>query len=344
MLSKYIPGAVLSGAADLIQELGGNPTTLAENAGVPINSLQDGDIPVDIAAVLRLFEGVAFDLKCPNFGMRLASRNGMNIFGSLWVLLRSARSLRQMLEDLNCNYDMYTRAATISLEEAVDGLCLSWDTASNLTVNTAQGAEYGFALCVYEIKKFIPNFTPLAIEFRHCATSDISIYRELFGQNISFEQARNAIHFAAKDLDVTLGSANSQVHRLMQSMIRWDTGGTQAGLPERIESTVRTLLPYSACTIGDVAHSVGINERTLQNHLKNHNTSFKKIKDAVRYDLALKYLHSSTLNMTEISEILGYSELSAFSRSFRRWHGVSCSTIPRKITIESVATKPESLK
>jgi len=341
MLSKYIPGAVLSGAAELIRELAGDPIPLAEETGVPIASLSDGDIPVDIAAVLRMFDTAARVYQCPNFGMRLAARNGMNIFGPLWVLLRSARSLRQMLEDLNNNYDMYTRAATISLEETKSGLCMSWDTASNHTLNTAQGAEYGFALYVNDIRKFIPDFTPLAVEFRHSAPPDISMHRQLFGDKLSFDQARNAIHFSAKTLDLPLDSANSRAHRLMQTVLRWDTGVSQAGLPERIENTVRALLPYSACTVEEVAHSVGVHERTLQNRLKSHNTSFKKIKDAVRYDLALKYLHSSTLSMTEISEILGYSELSAFSRSFKRWHGQTCSSVLRKTTIDSGAAKLE---
>jgi AraC-like DNA-binding protein len=35
------------------------------------------------------------------------------------------------------------------------------------------------------------------------------------------------------------------------------------------------------------------------------------------------------LSLSEISEILGYSELSAFSRSFKRWHGVTAQAVRR---------------
>ncbi|MBL6752385.1 MAG: helix-turn-helix transcriptional regulator, partial [Nevskia sp.] len=46
-------------------------------------------------------------------------------------------------------------------------------------------------------------------------------------------------------------------------------------------------------------------------------------KDAVRRDLAVKYLRHSQMSATQIADILGYADLSSFSRSYRRWHGRS---------------------
>ena len=43
----------------------------------------------------------------------------------------------------------------------------------------------------------------------------------------------------------------------------------------------------------------------------------------VRRDLALAYLKQRHLPFSEIAMLLGYSELSAFSRAFRRWTGAS---------------------
>ena len=329
MSSKYIPGIVLSGAADLIRELGGDPLQLADQAGLPQASLSDGDLPVDIAAVLNLFDSAAQQLNCRNFGMILAARNGLDIFGPLWILLRNARTVHQLLEDICANYDIYTRAATLHLEDSGDGVCLCWDTVAQSSISTAQGAEYGFALTVYEIRKFDANFMPLAMQFRHSAPTDLSLHHQLFGESLSFNQDRNAIHFTPQHLAMPLGSTDSRAHALMRSVLRWDTSAAQTGLSERIENIVRTLLPYSACSITEVARALGMRERTLQDRLQKSRTSFKKIKDAVRYDLALKYLHGSSLSLVEISEILGYSELSAFSRSFKRWHGQPASAIRR---------------
>lgn len=334
MSSKYIPGIVLSGSAELIRELGGDPVAIAEEAGLPVASLSDGDIPVDISTVLSLFDIAARKLNCRNFGMILAGRNGLDVFGPLWVLLRSARTARQMLEDLASNYDMYTRAATISLEPSGDSLCMCWDTVSQSGVNTAQGAEYGFAMSVYEFRKFEPGFTPSAVQFRHAAPTDLGLHQQLFGDGLSFNQDRNAIHFPREILDMPLGSADSRTHSLVRSVLRWDASAAQAGLSSRIENMVRALLPYSACTVEEVSQAIGMSKRTLQDRLNKQKTSFKEIKDKVRYDLALKYLNSSSLSLAEISEILGYSELSAFSRSFKRWHGQPASAVRRDAVMQ----------
>lgn len=338
MVSKYIPGTVLSGASELIRELGGDAEAMAMQAGLPVTCLTDGDIQVDIAAVLRFFDLAAEICHCRGFGLILASRSGMDVFGPLWVLLRSARTVRQMLRDLGHNYDLFTRAASITLEEDEKNLWLCWDTAMTLSMNTVQGAEYGFALAVGEIRKIDPKFTPLAVEFRHCAPSDRSLHHQLFGQYLTFNQARNAICFPSQTLDATLDSADSRAHALAQAELRRQVGAAQAGLAARIENIVRALLPYSACTVEEVARAIGMSERFLQVRLKEQGTSFKQLKAAVRYDLALKYLHSSNQSLAEISEILGYSELSAFSRSFKRWHGQPANEVRRQARSSPGAT------
>jgi AraC-like DNA-binding protein len=43
----------------------------------------------------------------------------------------------------------------------------------------------------------------------------------------------------------------------------------------------------------------------------------------VRADLASKYLRHSDLSAVRVAEILGYSDPTSLSRSFRRWHGRS---------------------
>jgi AraC-like DNA-binding protein len=45
-----------------------------------------------------------------------------------------------------------------------------------------------------------------------------------------------------------------------------------------------------------------------------------------RSELANQYLNDATLTLTEISYMLGFSEVSSFSRAYRRWTGQSPST------------------
>ena len=59
--------------------------------------------------------------------------------------------------------------------------------------------------------------------------------------------------------------------------------------------------------------------RTLQRRLSDLQTSFQEVLDVVRFDLARAYLKDVRLDVSQVAYLLGYSELRAFDRAFRRW-------------------------
>jgi AraC-like DNA-binding protein len=50
---------------------------------------------------------------------------------------------------------------------------------------------------------------------------------------------------------------------------------------------------------------------------------FKALVDDTRRRFAVEYLKDSENTLTEIAFLLGYSEVSAFSRAFKRWTGIT---------------------
>jgi AraC-like DNA-binding protein len=65
--------------------------------------------------------------------------------------------------------------------------------------------------------------------------------------------------------------------------------------------------------------------RTLQRRLSDLRTSFQEVLDLVRFDLARAYLKDARLDVSQVAYLLGYSELRAFDRAFRRWADLSPS-------------------
>ena len=76
-------------------------------------------------------------------------------------------------------------------------------------------------------------------------------------------------------------------------------------------------------SLEDVAANFNMTPRSLQRKLQNESVTFQQLADSVRKSLALHYLESGKYQLKEISHILGYNELSAFSRAFKRWTGKS---------------------
>jgi len=105
------------------------------------------------------------------------------------------------------------------------------------------------------------------------------------------------------------------VERALQEMPEGDE--LVATLRAVIAESVRDGVPKLA----RVAKKMALSPRTLQRQLMEHAMNFKSLVDDTRRRLALSYLRDRKNCLTEVAFLLGYSELSAFNRAFKRWTG-----------------------
>lgn len=325
MAGTWVRSVILSGAAERIRACGRQPAVIARKAGVPAAALRDPDLLVNGGAVMRFFDLAARSCRRRNWGLEQAQGARLaSIIGPLWVLLRNARSVREMCEDLARNYDLYTDVALMSFEPtAAGGGLLGWTASAGLADNEVQIAEYALAVVLDEIRSHgAPGWTPVSVRFRHEAPRDLRLHRRVFGPNLRFDAECNAFEIDGAMLDRPLRFAGEARHRaLVRSVLRLEDGAPAADTPLQVEAIVRALLPFAPCSARDVARGLGLSVRTLQERLTASQRSFRSIKDAVRQDLADKYLRHSGMSATEIAGLLGYADLSSLSRSFRRWTG-----------------------
>ncbi len=76
-------------------------------------------------------------------------------------------------------------------------------------------------------------------------------------------------------------------------------------------------------SLEEMAANFNVSPRSLQRKLKDERVTYQELADEVRKSLALHYLESGGYYVKEISYMLGYNELSAFSRAFKRWTGTT---------------------
>lgn len=343
MSGPYIRSAILVGSIPLMAEWAQDARALATELSIDPLALRDPDVPVPVGRVLAFYERAAELTGCRSFGLRMAARTGMSVLGPLWVLLRQAQTLEQMLEDLVAHFDLYTQAAVTRLLPDGAGRRLTWGTATGVADSEVQMAEFSVAVLCAEIRRHAPSgWEPAAVGFRHAAPADRSELHRVLGPHLQFDQPENSIYIEPGLLQRPLRTAGSRTRALLSHVLRLEQEPVDPGLVERVDSVVRAMLPYTRCTLADLGRALGMAPRTLQEHLQGRGRSFQQIRDAARADLASKYLRHSRLSLTQIAEMLGYSELSAFSRSFRRWHGVSARSLRTAAMAESAPRRIRS--
>lgn len=326
MAGSLIRSAILDGAAELIRAHGARPAPIARRAGLPSAALSDPDLLVPAAAVLRFFEDAATACRLPTWGLSMARGARLAaVIGPLWILLRNARTVDQLCEELADNFDLYSDAAMVSVERVKDGALLSWTTTIGQHESELQMAEFALSVFASEIRSHLHRgWTPSAVLFRHATPAgSLALHRAAFGSDLRFNQERNSLLLDRATLDAPLKARGSAARALANRVVRLEEGRPDRQVARSVEAVVRALMPYAPCTIGEVSRALDLASRTLQLRLKAEHTSFTQVRDAVRADLASKYLRYSDLGAAQIAEILGYTDPTSFSRSFRRWNGQS---------------------
>ena len=72
-----------------------------------------------------------------------------------------------------------------------------------------------------------------------------------------------------------------------------------------------------------MARRLHMSRRTLQRRLAEADTSYLRLVDDTRKDLALRYLEDASRSIMDVAFTLGFSQQSAFTRAFKRWTGVN---------------------
>lgn len=318
----WVRSGVLSGAAHLLRELGGDPLALALQCGLEPAALYTEDLPVQGSAVVGFFEAAADATGCTDFGVRLASRQSFAVLGSLWMMMRRARSVQDSLEVLVEFFIVHTNGALVDLKPRADGSAfVTYSLVAGVSGQDRQTIELGLALLCNELRTHCgPDWKPRGVLFCHDRPPGPDRHRRCFGSKVSFNQDRNALWLDAACLRTPLAGGSEPAQAMLTPLLVSRVDGAQT-VAVKVEGVMRALLPFSSCNRKNVAQIVNLSERSLQRRLAEAGMTFQQLRDRVRADIALKYLRQSSLRAAQIGEILGYSEPAAFSRAFRRQHG-----------------------
>ncbi|CAH0263097.1 MULTISPECIES: AraC family transcriptional regulator [unclassified Pedobacter] len=125
---------------------------------------------------------------------------------------------------------------------------------------------------------------------------------------------------------------------LLEEGLWQNTHVSDQALKKRIYNYIWSNSYLKMVTLKDIACNFNLSPRTLQRKLKNEEINFQQLADEARKNLALMYLKDDALQIKEISTMLGYNEVSAFIRAFKRWTGAAptdyqknCTSPSRKI-------------
>jgi AraC-like DNA-binding protein len=130
---------------------------------------------------------------------------------------------------------------------------------------------------------------------------------------------------------------------LMEQVSSWESHESKGQrLSDNISKFLLSNSYMAMISLEDIASNFNVSTRTLQRKLKEENTSFQELADEARKSLAVAYLKDGSYQVKEVSYMLGYNELSAFTRTFKRWTGLTPAAYQQNIAPgkQNITTSP----
>jgi AraC-like DNA-binding protein len=292
--------------------------------GLPAACLDDPDTKVPLTSVIRLLEQSDLESGKPDFGLRLAENRTLANAGALALLVREQASVRKALDALAAYMFLHSEALSLRIIEQDDLVIIELIIDAGRPVPMHQAVELGIGFLHRSFQRlFREHWQPQAVCFAHAAPRRLEPHRRFFSTEVRFDQDFNGIICKSRELDVAVPAADAAMAKQVKEYLDTLSSRPSSNLSEIVRECIYVMLSSGLCSVDNVAKRLGLNRRTLHRHLAREGQTFSSIIDTVRAELATRYIGNRDL--ASISDLLGFSARSAFSRWFRSQFGCSIS-------------------
>lgn len=314
----------LSGYRELVRELGGDPSALLGRFRIPPNVVDQPQAFISYRSLIRLLEWTARELGCPDFGLRLSTRQDLGILGPLGVAVRNCENLGEAMQTASRYMFVHSPAISFTprLVEPEERVRLIFAILLDRVGSAVQVTELSVGLAARTVGLLADRPTTLAgVRFSHPRVAPLRVYQEHFGAPVAFGCEESAIELEVSALGLPIQDASLQLRELAEDYLELHHDDPSTPLSHRVRMVVQRSLGTGSTSCKDVASAFALHPRTLQRQLRGEGTTFEKLKDEARAELARGYLANRDLPIAQVAALLDYSEQSALTRSCRRWFG-----------------------
>ncbi len=300
---------------------------LLADASIGAAQLADPDALLSLPLCVTLLEQAARDSGDQAFGLGFAAQLPWQDFGVLGYLVMHSPTAGAALGNA-CRYFAVQQTSGGSvLELDGDDAVLAYDVDDARLGNHGQNSELVLGVFARLIREGTGRtcWTPREVHFKHRAPKHRGVQERFFRAAVLYDQPRDQLVMSADDLRTPMRSADAGLFPILSRHA--DDSLARIPVVDDFASDMRRLvisrLGSGEITVEQIAQQLGMSTRSIQRQLHAHGLSFTALVADVRLAMSKQYLEDPSRSLTDAAFLLGYSDLSAFSRAFRRWTGQS---------------------
>ena len=297
---------------------------LLKKANLTVEQIDDPSVRLAVRDQVRFINLVADAVQDDLLGFHVAQECDLRELGLLYYVLASSQTVMEALRRVarygaianEGVFQQYTVGRQIGIGLQYVGISRHLDRHQT---------ECWMVLIVRVLRHLTGRrISPRRVRFVHARRRSPEEFASYLGGDIRFAAPADDISFDAAIGDASIASADPYLNKLLVGYYE-DTitrrRAVRGSTRLTVENAIVPLLPHGEVRIGEIARGLGLSQRTLARRLTVEGLTFSALLAELRLDLAKRYLAEGDMSISHIAWLLGYQEVSAFSKAFKRWTG-----------------------
>ena len=299
------------------------------------NTLLDDEGLMPMSQFVMILEEAAKYIGDENLGLHYYQNIDFRRLGIFGYVLLNSTTIGEALYFSSRYYCLFQQGMEHKLVEERDTAILTYNIITKNFPKSRQDAEMTLMGAVTLIRiLYGDEWQHTAVHFSHQAPDDISEHIKLLGSNIHFNKPDNSLFFDKQLLNTPVHNIDIQLKKSLSFTMEHLLSINQEQLAQdwlhAFQEQIINSLENGVPKIDEIADKMFISKRTLQRRLSNDGLSFLSVIESIRYKLSSNYLSASEVILQDIAITLGYSDVSSFSRAFKRWTDMTPLEFRRK--------------
>jgi AraC-like DNA-binding protein len=306
-----------------LEELGVGAPAVLRRAGLPQAFIHQARALLNTEELFALWRAVGEVSTDPSIGLLLGTETKTERFHPIGLAALSSENFGSAIDQM-ARYKQLTCPEEI-LQEKNDeewSIQFRWLLADEVEPPVLIECCFAWVLSTARVGTGT-RISPVRVEFVQPRAHVKTIERH-FGCPVVCGTPRNAIIFRATDANRPFVTRNAELLGILAPQfdeeLKEENG--DENFIERVRIAIQQRLTGRRPTIEDIADALHISSRTLQRRLQDDGSSFQRVLEEARHQLARHYLNNSVLELNEAAYLLGYEDGNSFVRAFRTWEGV----------------------
>ena len=264
-----------------------------------------------------------------DFGLRLGQRLTPSTHGAMGFLANNSANLLIALKAFQTFLPTRISFARLELQINADivNCSVRFDIALSPTVRRVLSETC--AVIFHECAAFIVGrpVTEVSLYFSHTEPSYSDCYADYLPGVYSFTANDLMVKIPLSVCETPNASANQEGYLLAMQQCELMLAQLNRQTQSELYQIQKVMLshPLSDLNETSVAAALFVSKRTLTRKLKQHDLSFREIRDNILSQQASSYLRDSELSVEAIASLLNYHDSANFRRAFKRWFGMTPS-------------------